>query len=137
MRDVPEVVAFEEIARRYVRLIDSDERLSVSALAEVLPALYAAALRLPDVEPDSTNASDVVVTPDEYKQVNGRVGRLTLTPRSLEDWELYLGPEKEESRGGWLADDLADIWRDLETGFRVLDGGGSEADVIWEWRFSF
>ncbi len=36
-----------------------------------------------------------------------------------------------------LADDLADIWRDMAKGLRRLDSGVPAGVVWWEWRFSF
>jgi hypothetical protein len=37
-----------------------------------------------------------------------------------------------------VADDLADVWRDLTEGVRGLDDGTAAAeDVIWEWRDGF
>jgi hypothetical protein len=36
-----------------------------------------------------------------------------------------------------LADDLADIHRDLTHGLRALADGAAHEDVVWEWRFGF
>ncbi len=36
-----------------------------------------------------------------------------------------------------IADDLADIWRDLRNGLNRLEAGGQLSDIVWEWRFLF
>jgi hypothetical protein len=36
-----------------------------------------------------------------------------------------------------LADDIADIYRDLKKGFALLDAGGSRDRAVWEWRHGF
>ena len=45
--------------------------------------------------------------------------------------------DNRDSRGGWLTDDLFDIWSDLKDGLLLLDAGAKETDVVWEWRFLF
>lgn len=45
------------------------------------------------------------------------------------------GEGAEEVSLGSLADDLADIWRDLRAGLDALEGGSQWQDVAWEWRF--
>lgn len=36
-----------------------------------------------------------------------------------------------------LADDVADIYRDLRGGFALLEPGGMRDGAVWEWRFGF
>jgi hypothetical protein len=138
MDDHVEVANFTALARQYVELLGSDEAVAadrvISSLAALLPALYIAALRLPDV-PGSDEEIEGV-THQDWKTVYNRVNRVVSTAASLQDWALSLGPDNNETRGGWLADDLADIWRDLENGLMFVDAG-SETDAVWEWRFSF
>ena len=42
----------------------------------------------------------------------------------------------EEPVVGDVADDIADIYRDVATGLRLFDAG-DEAEALWEWGFLF
>jgi hypothetical protein len=42
---------------------------------------------------------------------------------------------EDEPSVGSLADDLADIWRDVTEGLLALEIGSPEADVIFHWRY--
>ena len=64
----------------------------------------------------------------------------TVSKRLLEDWDLYwqvFDPTKDsEAIYGSLADDIADIYRDLKEGLDDIHLARAE-DIIWEWRLGF
>jgi hypothetical protein len=130
---------FVELARHYVALIEEgcayEERRLISDVARILPALYNAALQLPNVSA-VTSKNQHSLTNDDFTEIYRRIDRYLGGTSVPQDWELLMGTERTDTRGGWLADDLGDIWRDLKEGLLLLDGGGVE-DAIWEWRFSF
>jgi hypothetical protein len=132
------VAEFSAIAETYVALIDrADARNSlVAGLALVLPSLYAAAARLPNVAPETDEGPVAESRFEDWQLIRGRLDRL------FGDSDLYwaidpsAGAEQEPVAGS-LSDDLADIYLDVNEGLSLLAAGGSETDAVWEWRFSF
>jgi hypothetical protein len=126
-----------EQAERYCGLIERAEPLTrdafVSEVAESLAALISHATHLPRVEPTDTDLPDGP-TYDQWKDRFMAVGAV------LGDWNAYwttLDITSEEAVLLPVADDLADIWRDLRRGLDGLQVGARVDDVVWEWRFGF
>jgi len=129
---------FAEAANRYISWADgwagSPEENARTAL-RLLPELYLAALELPNIWPDTPYNGGVA------KQHHERWKVLTTKFDSLpvQNYLKIFSPlEKrdEEPVSCWLADDLADIYLDLEEGLRYLQKGDAEK-AIWVWRFGF
>ncbi len=153
----PDLSAFADLAEVYCRLVDSRRTMDgldfIHRLHLVLAALYSAGLRLPptSVLYKDSDAGDVSELHDA-----GRV-REEAEPAQMTQWhDLYSGLndflgentyyrkvfdpfESEEDNPeviGSLADDIADIYRDLARGlqeWRSSNSGGA----LWEWRFRF
>ncbi len=96
-----------------------------------LVRLYQAALDLPDrfEEFDARRVSD-----DEWDAIYRRFGAMpfnyyasTFDPHNLD------GEQRSMSD---LADDLADIWRDIKVGLAAFDLGHTDA-ATWEWKEHF
>lgn len=98
-------------------------------------ALVAATVALPDVEVATSETSPSI----DHAAWTGRFAALdralgssatygTALPAGVGEADVALVP---------LADDLADIWRDLRSALDWLDSGADPADVLWEWRFGF
>ena len=126
-------------AERYCGVIErapSIERQEfASDLQVALTGLLDAAGRLPEVEPSSVDLPDGP-TLDEWRD------RFAAVQEALGDWSGYWTTHSPATEDGEavllpLADDLADIWRDMKRGLTALDAGSAEADVMWEWRFGF
>jgi hypothetical protein len=108
----------------------------VAEVAQALAELIAAAGHLPHVEPSDAELSGRP-SDEQWRE------RFAGVQSVLRDWDGYW--TAIEPFGGWemesvmltLADDLADVWRDMKHGLAALDSGASDTDVIWEWRFSF
>jgi len=100
----------------------------------LLTRLYANALELdepakydPDIDPDR-------VSDDEWRKVYARGAALPFQYYSSQFDPSEVPPEEHEI--GDLADDVADIFRDLSAGLALVDAGHL-AEAQWELRFSF
>jgi len=131
---------FTTLARQFVSVVEDAtadaEPGAVGLLAELIARLYAAGMRLPDVEPSDAADPASLITDVHGETVRRRLGDLFGGERR-QDYDFVVSEDNEDSRGGWLTDDLYDIWGDLKDGLLLLDAGVNEKDVIWEWRFSF
>jgi len=85
------IAEFKAIAGRYVALIEDDsalaERRVISGLAELLPALYVAALRLPDVPALSGHVPDSLITTHQQQEMYRRLAQL-VGDEKRQDWRL-------------------------------------------------
>jgi hypothetical protein len=152
---------FAELAEQYCALIGRHAQGSVDSwLHEVhvyLPLLYSRALALPDIdggdegeeclqEPDDDEDGSVWTaenSPDPDRMTGDQWQRLFDSLRhTIGSRDTYLsvfdayGDPIEPVGVTSLADDLADIFRDLLHGLNKFRRGGV-AQAAWEWRFSF
>ena len=143
---------FSSIAERYCGLVDSASELTrtqlLVALYRFLPELLSEAIRLPDTDPHDRVSKD---DPNENLAPKFSHPRLSDSDWSklfqslrqkLGDADLYqeiFNPiEGKDSVTASLADDIADIYRDMRNGLSLATvEAASPADVIWEWRFGF
>ena len=93
--------------------------------------LYRLALDLPDVSGDE-DAPDI--THAEWMKVYTRFQ--SLKPYNYSKIYDPLEFPADEAVFCDLADDLADIWRDLKSGLILWEAGAFDA-ASWQWRFSF
>jgi hypothetical protein len=127
---------FAILVRRYCAWADNvlpieSVRAEMLFLRELLAVLYAHALTLPQVDFEWV---DRVLSHEDYQRMYTRFGSLpvgyygrALDPLNVDSGELSLGD---------LADDLADIWRDLREGLLLFDSGRCEAAGA-SWQESF
>jgi hypothetical protein len=133
-------VELREEAERYCALIEQAESWERQAFAVALVVslaeLLAAASHLPDGEPTDSVSADTP-TQEQWSE------RYAAVQQTLGDWAHYWTTPAAHGDGASeavllsLADDLADIWRDLKHGLLALACGAPPADVTWEWRFGF
>jgi len=138
---VDPVAEFVAEARRYCALIEgadpSASRDFENACLTVLLRLYQHLLLLPNADPDEPEWSERI-SHEEWHVVFERTAR-----RIQRDgyWEVFdpFAEDKPDPICGSIADDLADIWRDIKAGLSTFDGGrpNCAADAVWHWRFSF
>lgn len=69
-------------------------------------------------------------------------GALRALTAKLGDLDLYsfvFDPYEEPTTPvvGSLANDIADIYRDLAEGFAAVEAGGTTESGLWEWRVGF
>ena len=104
----------------------------VSRLAESLASLVAAATALPEIDAAGEDLPDGP-TLDQWTE------RFKAVRTVLGDWSGYwttLGVDSGEAVLLPVADDLADIWRDIRRGLDGLEAGVPDDDVLWNWRFN-
>jgi len=146
LRSHPEVVAFHEAAAEYCALLESppgDVQEWVVKILAAMARVYACAHRLPAVslDDDAVDVPDAFdVGHDEWKQVCNLV-------RDALDLQCYYWsyfdptvPQDEMpySDCGDLADDLADIYRDIKPGLRAWEtnNDGYLPTIVFHWKFS-
>ncbi|MBE1878488.1 DUF5063 domain-containing protein [Myceligenerans pegani] len=105
-------------------------------LRSQLAALIAAALALPESEP-ATTAVPPGIGHDTWSARFAAID--TALGSAAAYWTASLSPQDIEPEVVPLplADDLADIWRDLRPTLDQLASGAEAADVVWQWRFTF
>ena len=149
--DALPVQAFVDAACLYCDLVDRSDALPAFVLlreAETrLLALYTAALALPDPEPPSDDLVSESIAHEDwlvvFRRLQSALGpydfyREIFDPAAMGDpgGSIDTGDEPVVSS---LADDLADIWRDLRAGLNIWDGASDAArsNLVAEWRESF
>jgi hypothetical protein len=147
LRSQPGVLRFVGIGRKYCETLDSpikDRDEWIERLLRTLAALYAAAFALPDVsaeECDCDVPNGLRVQHEEWHALWSRLGDALGDARY--HWAYFDPTEprssQEEAIIHDLADDLADIYRDVQFGLRALEVNveGYVPEAIWEWRYSF
>jgi hypothetical protein len=130
--------AFAEEAGRFERWARSGIGDGAPAVREALiriTQLYLAGLSLPPPWSDHLGTAVVdLVQDDEWKAVLQAAARLPLDAYGGVFDPLVIPPE--EPVVGSIADDIADIYRDVVTGLR-LDQSGERPEAIWQWSFNF
>jgi hypothetical protein len=166
LTDADAVAAFALLAEDFCALVEQRESLGCEGLLRAvhvrLAPLYAAALALPSVEALDDTSSEVVdeagIADSEEPDVDvsGRPTESSPDRMSHEEWmalyrslseqlgerdlyaevfDPYLQPPKEPVIAS-LADDIADIYRDLAEG-RIKWRQGASDEAWWQWRFHF
>ena len=145
------VSRFGPIAQQYCSLVDSRSALDKSEFLlqvyRMLPELIAEASGLPPVsfgddENEEQEASiNKIHAETEMKQQEWGLLYDSLKEK-LGDWDLYwmvFDPRTDnEAIHGSLADDIADIYRDLKDGIGLKETNKVPAcEIIFEWRFGF
>jgi hypothetical protein len=127
-------------AERYCSLIESADSFECEAfaaeLAEALARLLSAASGLAAVAPTDSEPAPSLAQEEWSK-------RFAAIQQTLGEWDAYwttpapYGADAQDAVMLPLADDLADIWRDLKPGLLALERGAAPNNVTWEWRFGF
>ena len=131
---------FRGIAEEYCALVEAppaDPDALHAALLDVLARLYAAALALPLVEPENKDLLLDRPTNDEWTTIYAGLRDVLGWLEYYRSIEPYPVEADDEPSTGSLADDLADIWRDVKQGLLALESGTAETDVVWNWRDDF
>ena len=134
------VATFRSAAERYVTLVEGSEGRSAedffADLVRVLPVLYVAALRLPSPLVETAELPETRLTHEQWGAVFGQL-QTVLGAADLYWTVAPFGEDEREELAGSLADDLADIYRDVKEGLELAAAGVSEHEVLWQWRFNF
>jgi Domain of unknown function (DUF5063) len=135
------VAAFRAAAERYAAVIETAEgrppEQLLARLIGVLPVLYEAALRLPDVRLETIKLPNRArLSQEPWEVVYERLRAVLGSSDHFWKVEAFGGNESEHP-GGSLADDLADIYGEVKEGLNHLAAGESEIEVVWQWRDTF
>ena len=126
-----DIETFLDLARQYCATIQDAASCQPYALlkrcAVLLPELYAAAMHLPEVEPDKEDLPDPEV-PSPMGVLLKRVGSFDLY------MEVFDPVYDKEATPASLSGDLAEIYLDLAKSIRLYDEGYIN-EAVWEWRF--
>jgi hypothetical protein len=131
---------FSQRARDYCTLIDAAATLDVNDfLRQAQSALHeisAAALELPACAPDEGMTEAQRMSYQESHDLFEALGRI------LGEYEGYWTvsfpyDDSVEPVYASLADDLADIYRDLKEGLALYDEHGSSDNTLWALRFQY
>lgn len=93
--------------------------------------LHLAAAELPDLG-IGKNIDAVSISHDEWSQFFKKFGGLPVNSY----FDVFNPLQEEEPVINSLADDLADIYRDLKEGLSLFEAN-HPIDAAWEWRFGF
>jgi hypothetical protein len=136
---------FASVAKKFCDVIESTPNLDRTELLvqiyTILPQLISHAISLPKVEPNDNESYEKLRTKlslshaqwsELYQSLKIKLGDANLY------WAVWDPMKKSEAIHGSLADDCADIYRDLKVG---LDLSGADQAVlesnIWHWRFGY
>ncbi len=130
---------FRGAATNFLETVDSSPKLERDAfLASVsccLAELYASALHLPAVEPESVTVNeapfDAAQWADLCQSLREKIGPLDAY------WVVFDSTEEEAPVQGSLAGDISEIYYDLKQDVQLEEGQISRADLLWELRESF
>jgi Domain of unknown function (DUF5063) len=132
---------FHKTASDFCAVVDSAPKSGrdefVLTIYRLLPSLIGEAMRLPDAElSEGDYQTHAEMSNEQWRQLYQTL------QEKLGNWDRYwqvFDPTKEtEAITGSLADDIADIYRDLKNGLVPFDSGSASLDgTIWGWRLLF
>ena len=102
-----------------------------NSLAEV----YASALRLPLVEPDTPETNDAPFRTQEWGTLFNSLREKIGSHDGY--WTVFDSTDKCDLVQGSLAGDISEIYSDLKDALLILQAGAPDRDSLWELRFSF
>ncbi|MBW8844083.1 MAG: DUF5063 domain-containing protein [Burkholderiales bacterium] len=124
--------SFADLARGFCSWCEASEfNGSERSVASWLARLYAAALELPDVDPENSDClpelpgAAAAAAAANLACFNGCYYRMIFDPDPVADDEAVIGD---------LGDDLLDVYKDLKAGL-VLEDRGMRTDALWHWAF--
>jgi hypothetical protein len=142
LRNDPDVVRFVESVRKLCALVESrdwDREQWVETILPTLAQLYADVLKLPAVDPDELQEvpSKFDISRERWNELYGALGNYLGDSRWY--WAFFDPTEPPDTKeipiAGDLADDLADIYRDVKPGLSAWDSGVDDylEQIIWDW----
>lgn len=144
LRENENVVSFISAAQEYCGILETDcqdAELWVKTILQALSSLYACANKLPAVDiSDAPDVNDESVRPshDDWKAMFASIIVILGDQRLYREFFDPSGPidSDQEPVVGDIADDLADIYRDIKPGLRLWDLGDDSLlpMVVFDWR---
>jgi hypothetical protein len=139
---------FRLIAARFCSIVSAASMLErtefLVQIYRILSELISAAIRLPEVnqtdeEQEASSSKPPLkarLSHEQWKQL------YDLLKEKIGDWDIYwqvFDPTNDKHAvAGSLADDIADIYRDLKEGLILLEGHQTPTeDIVWSWRLLY
>lgn len=126
----PATAAFVRAAYDLCELVekagDLPLRERLNGARRVLLPLYAAATELPDAAKSTEKDAPAYPVPENWSGF----------AEHDDYWEVFDPYQQSAPVGGWLSDDVLDVYRDVRRGLWFWEKN-EIADAVWEWRFSF
>ena len=130
---------FRAAAANFIQTVDSiaamESEVFLARLSHCLAELYRSALDLPTVEPDTTGTDETPFATEEWANLSDSL-RSKIGPLDAY-WGVFDSTENESPVQGTLAGDISEIYFDLKHDLHLEEKGISQADFLWELRFSF
>jgi hypothetical protein len=130
---------FRAGATTFIEAVDSASNLErdvfLATISRCLAELYSSALYLPAVEPDTEGTDETPFATERSAELcnslRGKIGPLDAY------WTIFDSTENGAPVQGTLAGDISEIYFDLKHDLHLEEKGISQADFLWELRFSF
>jgi hypothetical protein len=140
------ILQFIDHAVTFCDLLEGSQQLTAQQFAvqvsQTMALLYAAALALPSIHPETDviqGTSDTEDNKSLLQQINAKFKGTTAYWEVFNPYNVDDPYKQEEALMGALDDDLLDIYSDLLKGFRIYGKGSSDQDLeaVWYWQLSF
>jgi hypothetical protein len=137
--------SFLNAAKQFVDIVEADNILKEEFYKKVFPILvdlYSSGQKLDEIALKYSSAdSHFDKTDDDFFKNKNRALISTLGQDAFY-WEVfdpYTSESENQPTQGWLADDFADIYRDLKIELEKMKLGTDEAieDALWQMKWSF
>jgi hypothetical protein len=130
---------FRQAALEFVGIVEASGNFSqegfLARVGNSLAEVYASALRLPWVEPDTTETGDPSFRTQEwatlYSSLREKIGSYDGY------WMVFDSTAKADPVQGSLSGDISEIYSDLKDALLILQADAPDPDSLWELRFSF
>lgn len=139
----PAVLEFKQVALDYCSLVESQLEYLLPEFVilcqALLSKLYSKALVLPEFMPTDPSIAESTISHDEWAKIFNALRAKFGKHDSY--WLVFnpYFPGKDDPVQGSLADDIADIYRDLKVGLNCWgsDSKSKVEDSVWHWKFNF
>jgi hypothetical protein len=135
----PELSRFRAAAADFIQTVESHPHLQrdafLSAMSRCLAELYSSALLLPAVIPDTPSAEETPSAKHDsrrlFRPLKEKIGPLDGY------WTVFDSTANANPVQGSLSMDISEIYSDLKRDLLLEQQGVTQADFLWELRFSF
>ncbi|HEV2654674.1 MAG TPA: DUF5063 domain-containing protein [Ktedonobacteraceae bacterium] len=140
-----EVAAFMQAAQKFCSVIENpaaDLRIWIKDVLLSTAVLYTVGLALSQIPtPEITDVETERQPIEQWQELYNHLSTLLREKRwyACVSFETHPAHQVQKQLYGDLADDLADIYRDVITGLRRWNTTADEylGDIVWDWQFHF
>lgn len=130
---------FRAASANFIEVVDAAPNFErdefIASVNSSLAELYSRALDLPAVEPDTADGDATPFATEKwaglYHSLKDKIGPLDVY------WEIFDSTERSDPVQGSLAEDISEIYFDLQENLQLEEKGITSGDLLWELRESF